>query len=208
MTDLDSLLKQFEQPKKPTKKENPSQQQKLPIPNLSAFPKYDLSNSDNRKGNIPNPNFSFATEQHRTSILKQPSKPSVEQSFDIDAILHGHSMQPQQSSKVLHPIAPTKDSVSSARRDSLTDWLNEDRSTTKNHPNQPLNLFPQKVTTNVTGKPVIDLNSDEFFSNTNNRDQSGTKGTLTTTKPSAKQYYLGNTRYKPGKNFDYFKRKT
>jgi hypothetical protein len=195
MNDLDSLLKEFEQPKKSIIKENLPQQQKLPVPNLSKFPKYDFSNSDNRKGNIPNPNFSLATEQRRISLLKQPAKPSVEQSFDIDAILHGRSIQPQQSSKVLHPIAPAKNSAVSTGGDSLTDWLNEDRSTTKN---QPLNLFSQKVTTNVVGKSAIDLNPDDFFSNTNNRDQNETKASLATTKPSAKQYYMEKSRYKPG----------
>jgi hypothetical protein len=198
MNDLDLLLKEFEQPKKSIIKENQPQQQKLPVPNLSKFPKYDFSNSDNRKGNIPNPNFSLATEQRRISLLKQPVKPSVEQSFDIDTILQGHSIQPQQSSKGSQPAALAKTSAVSTGGDSLTDWLNEDRSTTKNHPNQPLNLFSQKVTTNVVGKPSLDLNPDDFFSNTNNQDQNTTKAPLATTKPSAKQYYLGNSRYKPG----------
>lgn len=207
MNDLDSLLKEFEQPKKSTIKENPPQQPKLPVPNISTLPKYDFSNSDNRKGNIPNPNFSLSNEQHRTSILKQPTKTKVEQSFNLDAFLQGHSIQPQQQQppKVSHPAAPAKNSASSVGRDSLTDWLNEDRSTIKNHPAQPLNLFPQKVTTNVQGKPVIDLNPDDFFSNSNNRDQSATK---VTTKTSAKQYYLGNSRYKPGKDSILFKKKT
>jgi hypothetical protein len=207
MNDLDTLLKEFEQPKKPTVKENLPQQQKLPVQNLPAYPKYDYSNSDNRKGNIPNPNFSFPNEPQRPSILKHPAKPTVEQSFDIDSILQGHAIQPQQSSKALHPIAPAKNSATPIRRDSLTDWLNEDRSTTKNQATQPLNLFPQKVTTNVSGKPAIDLNPDDFFSNKNNRDQSATKGPSATTKTSAKQYYLGSSRYKPGKNFNYLKTK-
>jgi hypothetical protein len=205
MHDLDALLKEYEQPKKSNIKENLPQQQKLPIPNLSAFPKHDLSVSDNRKGNIPN--FSYATEQRRPSILKQPPKPSVDQSFDIDTILQGRSIQPQPPSKILHPIAPAKNSASSVRRDSLSDWLNEDRATTKNYPNQPSsNLFPQKVTTNMPGKPAIDLNPDDFFSNTNNRDQSAAKGPFSTTKTSAKQYYLGNSRYKPGPFYSYNKK--
>jgi hypothetical protein len=200
MNDIDALLKEFEQPKKPNKKENFPQSQKLPVPNLSTFPKQDFSISDTRKGLIPNPNFSLLTEQGRPSILKQPSKPFVEQSLDIDAILQGHSIQPQQSSKVLHPIAPAKNSAALGRRDSLSDWLNEDRSNAKNHSIQPSNLFPQKVTTNASGKPAIDSNPDDFFSNTHNRDQSATRAPLAATKPSAKQYYLGSSRYKPGKN--------
>jgi hypothetical protein len=200
MSDIDALLKEFDQRKKPVIKENLPQPQKLPMPNLSSFPKNDFSISNNPKGNIPNPNFSLATEQRRTSILKQTTKPPVEQSFDIDAILQGHSIQPQQSSKVSHPVAPTKNSASSIRRDSLTDWLNDDRANTKNHPTQPLNLFSQKVTTNVSNKPAIDLDPDDFFSNTNNRDPSAAKASLSSTKASAKQYYLGNSRYKPGKN--------
>jgi hypothetical protein len=192
MHDLDTLLKEFEQPTKPIIKENLPQQQKLPMTNLFM--------ADNRKGNVPNPNFSLASEQRRTSILKQPSKSSaVDQSFDLDAILQGRSLQPQQPSKILHPIAPSKNSASSVRRDSLSDWLNEDRSTNKNT-TQPSNIFTQKVTTNVLGKPAIDLNPDDYFSNTNNRDQSATRAPLSTTKTSAKQYYMGNSRYKPGKN--------
>jgi hypothetical protein len=199
MQDLDALLNQYEQPTKSNIKENPPQPQKLPIPNLSTFPKHDSSVSDNRKGNIPN--FS-QPEQRKQSILKQPPKPSVDQSFDIDAILQGRSIQPQPPSKILHPIAPAKNAASATRRDSLSDWLNDDRSTTKNYSNQQSNLFPQKVTTNILGKPAIDLNPDDFFSNTNNnRDQSATKAPFSTTKSSAKQYYLGNSRYNPGQNF-------
>ncbi len=199
MSDIDALLKEFEHPKKVNqKKETLPQQQKLPVPNFSTFPKHDFSISDTRKGPIPNPNFSLANEQRRPSILKHQSKPPVEQSLDIDAILQGHSIQPQQSSKVLHPIGPAKNSASSGRRDSLTDWLNEDRSNTKNHSTQPSNLFPQKITTNALGKPVIESKLDDLFSNANNRDQSATRAPLSTTKASAKQYYLGNSRYKPG----------
>ena len=195
MTDLDLLLKEFEQPKKALKKETNSQQQKLPIPNLSTYPKNDFSLSDNRKGNIPQP-----TEQHRTSITKQPTKSTTEQGFDLDAVLLGHSNAPpqQQSSKISHSIAPAKNSAASTRRDSLSDWLNEERSKDKNSSNQTFNFFPQKVTTNGPGKPAIDLEPDDFFSNNNNnRDQSATKGHLAT-KNSAKQYYLGSSRYKPG----------
>jgi hypothetical protein len=212
MNDLDALLKEFEQPaksnikenvntqqQKPTKQsggflfDNP-QQQKAPIPSLS---KYDTPASDNRKGNIP---LFSNSEQRRTSILKQPQpKPSFDQSFDIDAILQGRSIQPQQPSKFLNPIGPAKNSASSSRRDSLSDWLNDERTTaTKAH--------PQKVTTttNVLSRPAIDLNPDDFFSNAsnyNNRDQSATKAPLSTTKTSAKQYYMGSSRYKPGKRF-------
>lgn len=197
MSDLDTLLKEFEQPKKSTMKDNSSQQTKLPVPNMSTLPKHDFTVPDNRKGPIPNPNFSLSTESRRTTLIKQPVKSSVEQSFDIDSILQGRSIQPHPS-KNLHPAAPiNKNSAnSSPRRDSLTDWLNEDRSTNKNHPSQALSLFPQKVATNASSKPAIELNSDDFFSNTNNRDTSATK---VTTKTSAKQYYLGNSRYKPGK---------
>jgi hypothetical protein len=197
MNDLDALLKEFEQPNKSSIKENahtqpqkstkpsggfpfdnPPQQQKFPAP------------SDNRKGNIPLfTNTNVNTEQRRTSILKQPPKPAVDQSFDIDAILQGRSIQPQQPSKFFNQLAPAKNSASSGRRDSW-DWLNDDRTTTKTN--------TQKVTTHVTGKPAIDLNPDEFFSNASNNES---RAPYSTTKTSAKQYYLGNARYKPGKTF-------
>jgi hypothetical protein len=197
MHDLDALLKEFEQPKKSTIKENlPQHQQKLPIPNISS--QSDSSFSDNRKGNNPKSNFSLAPEQHRTSILKKSPRPSVDQSLDIDAILQGRPIQPQQ---------PAKKSASSTRRDSLIDWLNEDRSTTKNSSFQPSNLFSHKVTTNLPTKSATNLDPDDFFSNTNNRDQSATNAPLSTTKPSAKQYYMENSRYKPGKKTFYYVKK-
>lgn len=200
MSEIDALLKEFESTKKPAaKKEALPPQQKLPIPTLSALPKHDFLHADTRKAPVPNPNFSLASEQRRTTMLKQAAKPAVEQSFDIDAILQGHSVSTQQPTKTLQPVGPAKNSATSNRRDSLTDWLNEDRSNAKNNSNQALNLFPQKVTTNVPNKPAIDLNVDDFFSNTNNRDQSANRAPLSTTKASAKQYYLGNSRYKPGK---------
>ncbi|CAF1360735.1 unnamed protein product, partial [Adineta steineri] len=150
-------------------------------------------------GNLSKPNLSHIPEQHRTSNFKESAKPAVDQSFDIDAILQGRSIQPQQSGKgLLNPIGPSKNSASSAtRRDSLTDWLNEDRSTTKN---QSSNLFSNKITTNVSTKPTTHLDPDDFFSNTHSRDQSATRAPQSTTKSSAKQYYLGNSRYKPGIN--------
>ncbi|CAF1489671.1 unnamed protein product [Adineta steineri] len=199
MKDLDALLKEFEEPKKPTIKANNPQPQKLPPSNISSQKKYESSFVDNRKGNISKPNLSHIPEQHRTSNFKESAKPAVDQSFDIDAILQGRSIQPQQTGKgLLNPIGPSKNSASSAtRRDSLTDWLNEDRSTTKN---QSSNLFSNKITTNVSTKPTTHLDPDDFFSNTHSRDQSATRAPQSTTKSSAKQYYLGNSRYKPGIN--------
>jgi hypothetical protein len=209
MDDLDALLKQFEQPTKSNIKENTNAQQqksikpsggflsdnpqqpppsKFPLPSLS---KYD---TDNRKGNIP-----LFSEQRRTSNLKQPPKPSIDQSFDIDTILQGRSILPQQPpQKLFHPMAPAKNSVPSPRKDSgISDWLTDDYVTTKTN--------TQKVTTNVSGKPAIGLNPDDFFFNTNNnRDQNENRAPFSTTKTSAKQYYLGNSRYKPGKIFLFF----
>lgn len=68
MSDIDALLKDFDQSKKTTKKENPPQQ-KLPLPNFSTFPKSDFANSDTRKGPIPSANIPLPPEQRRTSIL-------------------------------------------------------------------------------------------------------------------------------------------
>jgi hypothetical protein len=215
MNDLDELLKQYEHPNKSNIKENVNtqqqkstkqsggffydnpqqqQQQKLPLPSLS---KYDTNTSDNRKGNIPLfSNTNINSEQpRRTSILKQPPKPSVDQSFDIDAILQGRSIHPQQQSKqpFHHHVGPTKNSASSRKDSDPSDWLNDDHITTKTH--------TQKVTTNIVGKPAIGLNPDEFFSNTNNnRDQNEIKPPFSTTKTSAKQYYMTSSRYKPGMN--------
>ncbi|CAF0807444.1 unnamed protein product [Rotaria sp. Silwood1] len=202
MHDIDVLLKKIEQQKKPIIKEKNSQQEKSTVSNFSTFHKNDSSISDNQKGNIPNPNFSFGTDQRRTlNYNKQPSKISADQSLDIDDILHSRPIQPQQPSYFKPSIQPAKNSAASTRRDSLSDLLNDDRKlTTKNHFNQPSNIFSHKVTTNVRGKPVINLNPDEFFSNTNNRDQSATKASLATTKTSASHYYLGSSRYKPGIN--------
>ena len=200
MNDLDALLKEFEKPK-----ENVNTQQKSSgflFENSQQQPqklsKYDTSISDNRKGNIPLfSNTTMNSEQRRTSILKQQPKPVVEQSFDIDAILQGRAIQPQQPAKNLHPIAPAKNSASSTRGDSLTDWLNDEYTTAKTH--------TQKITTNKSTKPAIELNPDDFFSNaSNNRDHNETKAPFSTTKPSAKQYYMGNSRYKPGKRSRFF----
>ncbi|CAF3301368.1 unnamed protein product [Rotaria socialis] len=210
MHDLDKLLKEFEPSSKSNVKENansqpqkfnkpnsgfpfdnPQQQSKLPAPPL---PKFDIKPSDNRKGN----NSLFPSQsnypENRSSNLKQPSKAAVDQSFDFDAILKGHSMQPQQPSKFMPPLPPMKDFSASPRRESLSDWLNDDVLTKKTN--------PSKMPTNVISKPPMRLNPDEFFSNTNNnnRDQNETKPPFSTSKPSAKQYYLGNSRYKPGIN--------
>ena len=199
MHDIDSLLKQFEQPAKPAAKDNHSHQQpKLPIPILPSFQKLDSMGTDQRKVPIPNPSFSHPTDQRRPSILKQPVKPSVEQSFDIDAILQGRSVQPQQAAKgSSYPIGPAKNSATPSRRDSLSDWFNEERSTGRNASQAP-NLFSSKVSTNMGGRPSIDFNPDDLFSDS--RDQSATRHPVSTTKASAKQYYMGNSRYKPGVN--------
>ncbi|UJR23395.1 hypothetical protein I4U23_026403 [Adineta vaga] len=203
LNDLDALLKELEQPKenqniqpqsqKPTKQSsgylfnNPPAQGKVS--------KYDSSTSDNRKVNMPLfSNSNVNTEQRRTSILKQPPKPAVDQSFDIDAILQGRAIQPQQPpSKLLQPISQTNHSSSSTGEESLVDWFSDDRIATKAH--------AQKATTNKSNKPNINLNPDDFFSNaSNNRDQNETKPSFSTTKTTAKQYYMGNSRYKPGIN--------
>ncbi|CAF0868036.1 unnamed protein product [Rotaria sordida] len=215
LNDLDALLKEFEQPARSNIKENlnnqqqkstkqtsgfgfdNSQQQKVSVPSI---PKYDTTTSDNRKGIIPIFSKSNINSENRHgSHLKPSRKPSIDQSFDIDAILQGRSIQPPQPSKIIPPMAPIKDSVASPRRDSLSDWLNDDSLIKKSN--------TQKTTTNVISKPPMRFNADDYFSNAsnnnnnyNNRDQNETKAPFLTTKPSAKQYYLGSTRYKPGIN--------
>lgn len=204
MNDIDALLKQYEQPAKSNTKENVNTQQQQKSTKQSGgflfddfpqqkpqqpkfpLPKYD---SDNRKGNMPL--FSH-NEQRRTTNIKQSTNSSVDQSLDIDAILQGRSIQPQQPPKHFHSMGPAKNSASSSsRKDSeLSDWLNDDHLTSKTH--------TQKVTTNVMSKPAINLNPDDFFSS---QDQNENKPPVSTTKASAKQYYMGNSRYKPGKNF-------
>ena len=154
----------------------------MPLP---FQPKYE---TNTRQGNIP---LFSGSEQRRTSQLKQPSKPAVDQSFDLDDILQGRSIQPQQPTKPFHALAPAKNSASSSRKDSgISDWFHNDHGTSKTH--------TQKVTTNAMNKPAINLNPDDFFSS---RDQNENKAPFATTKASAKQYYLGSSRYKPGKNF-------
>ncbi|CAF2104949.1 unnamed protein product [Rotaria magnacalcarata] len=201
MNDFDESLKGFEQSKKSTVKEDLSYQKKQAvIPSLYTDSKKDSSLSDNRKGNIPNSHFSLGHDQYRPSILKQPLKPTVEQSYDIDDILHGHAHQLHKSSESKHPTHQTKVSAVSSKRESLSDWFDEDRTKpTKPSPTQPSLLFQPKVKANVRDKPAIGMNVDDFFSNTSTRDQSATKSPLSTTIPSASQYYLGSTRYKPGK---------
>ncbi|CAF0788262.1 unnamed protein product [Adineta ricciae] len=198
LNDLDALLKEFEQPKENLSTQaQPSKPNKQPSgflfdtpPAQSKVSKYDSSTSDNRKPSIPLfSNSNVGAEQRRTSILKQPPKPAIDQSLDIEAILQGRAIQPQQPpSKLLQPIAPTNRSTSSTE-DSLVDWLNSDRVLTK--------APAQKATTT---KANINLNPDDFFSNaSNNRNQNETKPPLSTTKTSAKEHYLRNSRYKPGK---------
>jgi hypothetical protein len=208
LNDLDALLEQYGQPTKSNKPTHPPVQQheatrkandflfdnpakKLPVPTVS---KYDTTSSDHRKANPPL--FSHP-DQSRGSILKKPPQPAVDQSFDIDAILQGRSMQAQKhpSSKLLFPAAPTRQSPSSPRRDSTSDWLSDEPFGSK--------APTQKVTTTTLAynKPVFNMDPDDFFSNTNhNRDFSATKAPMSTTKTSARQYYLGNARYKPGVN--------
>ena len=214
MNDLEALLKEYDEPAKGKKKE-PAQFQvapkkpfkptsdfsydtaqpthKVPVPALS---KYDSNPIDTRKGNIPQ--YSQAepkSEARQTSNYKQPPKPSFEQSFDIDAILQGRNIQPQPS-KFLQPIGPSKNNVSSPRRDSLSDWLSDDASANIKAP-------PAKVTStkaNLFGRPTLDANPDDFFANaSNSRDHSASKAPFSMNKPSAKQYYLGSSRYKPGR---------
>ena len=188
--DLDALLKQFEQPKKPSAKETG----KLPLPSFST-----TSNSnDQRRSNIPNSNFLFQTEQRRASILKPPNKPSTEQSFDLEAILQGRTTQNQQTSKISVPIGPAKNVPSQNRRDSLSDLFADERLNAKK-PFQTTNHFPTKVSTFAPGKPSLDFNADDLFSDTNNRDSSATKQKFSRTKTSAKDYYNSVARYRPSK---------
>ncbi|CAF1426572.1 unnamed protein product [Adineta ricciae] len=190
MQDLDALLKELELSEKPNVKENHFKQPTIPVPNLSQT-KYDAPSSDSRQGYQHKPNFSYGSQPHRVPPFKPP-KAVVEQSFDFDDILKGHSIQPQQASKGLRPNVPAKNSASSIRRDSLTEWLNDDRLTTKTHTNQPSNIF--------SNKPAARSDLDDLFSDTHTRDHSASKAPLSITKTSAKQYYLGNSRYKPGIN--------
>lgn len=197
MSELDALLKQFEQPKKPPSKENPVQQTKLPLPSVSNLSKFDSTLNDSRKTTIPNPSFSFPSEQRRPSILKS-NKASTEQSIDFDSIFQNTVTQPQQPSKGVFSLAPAKNSTSAHRRDSLIDLLSNDRIASNKIPQLP-NTFSGKVSTVTTGKQPLNLNSDDFFADSTNRDTSATKQNSLMTKTSAKQYYIGNSRYKPGK---------
>ncbi|UJR25508.1 hypothetical protein I4U23_006854 [Adineta vaga] len=186
MQDLDALLKELEQSKKPiASKENHPKQQNIPIPHLSQ-PKYDSSTSDSRQGNYSKSNFSYGSQQRRAPNLKPPLS-FVEQSIDIDDLLKATSIQPQHAPSSLAALGPTKNSASSTRRDSLKDWL-----TTKTQTNQPSNFY--------SNKSAAKLNPDDLFSGGNSRDPSASRAPLSTTKPSAKQYYMGNSRYKPGIN--------
>ena len=132
--------------------------------------------------------------------MKPAAKPIVEQSFDIDDILQGRMIQPHPQPSKFSNALPTRNKVASPRRDSLSDWLSDEISTTGKG-------SAHKVTTTTTSKqnplakPVLDLHPDDFFSgaSNNNRETSATKGLFSTTKSTAKQYYLGSSRYKPGK---------
>lgn len=201
--DLDSLLDQYDQPKKSNAKEQPSQKPSKPsaerffddspppppVQQQQQPPKLPKYGIDTRKTNAP---LFSSNEQHRTSAHKPVPKPSVKDSFDIDSILQGRSIQPQQPAKHSYTTVPAKNSASSVRKDSdLSDLFSNDYSSTKSH--QP----KVTTTTNMKSKPALDLNPDDYFSS---RDQNENKAPFSTTKTSAKQYYLGNSRYKPGKN--------
>lgn len=206
MSDLDKLLQEFEQPSKPSIKEQTNNQPQKSTKPMGGYPfdhppqqskaaaaplpKFDTKPFENRKANNNLFPSSNNYSENRPSNFKQPPKPSIDQSFDIDAILQGRSVQPQQPSKFMPHIGTKKDFPVSPRRDSLDEWLHDESLLNK-----------QKLTTNVPSKQPLRLNVDEYFSNTNNnRDQNEMKPPFSTTKPSAKQYYLGNSRYKPGKN--------
>ena len=198
MSDLDALLKDFEQPKKSTIKESSLPAQKLPAASKPVSSKNDSFGSDRGSGSHANSNFPFATDQRRSSIVKAQTKPANNQPIDIDAILQGASTQTGSSSKASHPIAPVKSSGSSTGKDNLWDWSADDRLTTKSS-NQSSNSFTHKVSTNAGSKPAIDVKADDLFFNTNHRDKGATNAPFSTNKPSATQYYLGSSRYKPGK---------
>lgn len=194
------MLKQYDQPSKSNAKQQPSQKSHKPSAGEFSFnnppppqqqskhsvptlPKYE---PETRKANISL--FSNA-EQRRTFVQKPSAKPSVDQSFDIDTILQGRSIQPQQPPKYSNPMPLAKNSAASSRKDSdASDWLSNDFVAPKSQ--------PPKITTNMMSKPPIALDPDDFFSN---HDHNENKAPFSTTKTSAKQYYLGNSRYKPGK---------
>lgn len=186
MNDLDALLKELDQSKKP--KDNLPQP--ASIPSVSALSKYDSPPLDDRRGYLPKQNFSYATDAHRPVVSKPTSKAPMDPSFDLDELLQGAS---NHSTKGAPLVRPAKNSATSMRRDSLTEWLNDERLTTKPPSNQPLNLLPAKR------QAKVDL--DDLFADSNARNPSASRAPLSTTKSSAKQYYLDNSRYKPGKGF-------
>ena len=196
--DLEALLRQFDKSTKTAAKESSNHGHKLPVPVLPTLPKYDYSHNDQHKGSPGNPTVGLHTEHRRPSILKQTTKPSADQSFDFDVMLSGRSTQQQGTKGVTLPIGPAKNSASSQRRDSLSDWLKEDRSPAKN-PSNASNLFGGKVSTHVGTKGPLGFNPDDLFSDFPTRDQSATKNQSRPSKASAKQYYMGSSRYKPGK---------
>ena len=181
MSDLDALLKDFEQPKKSSIKESLLPLAKLPVATIPVTFKNDSSTSDRGSGSQANASFPFNTGQRRPSIVKAQTKPSSNQPLDIDAILQGSSKQ----------------TGSSAAKDSLWDWSADDRKTAKSS-NQPSNSFTHKVSTNAGSKPAIDVKADDLFFNTNHRDQGATNAPFAPNKASATQYYMGTSRYKPG----------
>ena len=226
LDDIDALLKEIDQSKKPTKVENrpPPQPQKptkkthdfsfddFPPPPPAASQKYPVTNQSKLQSNIPSAshkgnqslfsNFDANPESKRPSILKQPPKPKVEDSFDIDAILYGRSIHPPPGN-FLKAAATHKNAVVSPRKPDFPDWLSDDGSFTGNEITRKKS--PMMMKDNPLAKPITHLNPDDFFANaSNNRESSATKPPYSTSKPSARDHYLGKVRYKPGEPRDRF----
>jgi hypothetical protein len=154
----------------------------------------DRSHQDSNKSSLSNYSDSKG-EPRRAVVTKQAPLPAIDQSVDIDAILQGRAY-PQVSSKPLQPTqVDMKTRAVVSKRDDSSNWLDDIVQT------PPTRDITPKYNTRdkLWQKPTVDQNIDDFFSNaSNNRDPITAKPPLSSTKSMAKQYYLGNTRYKPG----------
>lgn len=211
------MLNEYEKPKVEPKKGNKAEGSAKPGKTSDNFlfnnapavnrnagpplPKIETNNvSGMRKPPMPlfsdfNSNF----EPKRASNVRGPAKTILEDSLGIDEILNGRSNQPTQPERALKPVAPTRNPILSPRKTDYSDIFSDEPSGMSKG-NYGQRYGPTEGKNNPLGKGIVNLNPDDYFStaSNNNRESSATKPPHSTSKQTAKQYYLNSSRYKPG----------
>jgi hypothetical protein len=125
----------------------------------------------------------LSLDQRRNSFVTQPNRSSVEQSKEIDAILHAHGIKTKPS---LPKVATHVTSTNNGADDVLADWLGAGRPKI----NDTSHLFTSGQTGNDAGaKTTNESPLDSLLANLSTREGS---------KTAVKQYYADNSRYRPG----------